>query len=77
MIWSPSLEKTKVYTKSSFHEIVIGQVLSDERHKTSFVYDANNQTKNVIHRKTNGLIINSFQYNYDAAGNRTTGVPRE
>ena len=40
--------------------------------RTSFVYDANSQTTNVVHRKSDNSVINSFAYNYDALGNRTS-----
>ncbi len=40
--------------------------------RTSFSYDANSQVVNLVHRKSDNSVIDSFGYTYDAAGNRVS-----
>jgi YD repeat-containing protein len=42
--------------------------------RTTFVYDAASQVKEVLHRNVLGNIVTAFTYSYDDAGTRTTVV---
>ena len=41
---------------------------------TEYTYDSRNRVTNIVHKKSDGTILQSFAYTYDAVGNRTQVV---